>query len=300
MATVLTHDTLDYLHCTRGANGKAVVTRCGSVSLDEPAVAAAERAARELHLERYRCVTLLGSDQYQLLLVEAPNVPRAELKTAVRWHVKNMLDYHVDDATIDVLDIPRDPAAGNRAHPMYVVAARNEVIKACIDRYEAAHLPLEVIDIAETSQRNVAALYEEGERGVALFHSGSGQSLLTISQRGELFLARRIEVGIDQLLRGGDVERDEARSRVVLELQRTFDHFERQFRHVRVGKILLGPEPSDSGLAEFLAANLDLPTARARLPEVLHFIAGAVPDSETEWRLFHLFGAALRQESKVL
>jgi MSHA biogenesis protein MshI len=299
MVTALSADALDYVHCMRSAKGKATVTRSGRVRLDGGA-SGAERAVRELHLERYQCATLLAAGDYQLVLVDAPNVQPAELKTAIRWHIKNMLDYHVDDATLDVLDIPPDPSGGSRAHSMYAVAARNEVIKATIDRFEAARIPLSVIDIAETAQRNLAALYEVEDSGVAMLYLGARDALLTISKGGELYLARRIDAGVEQLQGTGEAQREELMNRVVLELQRTLDHFDRQFRYVRVARMVLGPEPQDSGLAAFLAANLDLPVVQARLADAIEFAGGAAPAGEGEWRLFHLVGAALRHEAKAL
>ena len=56
--------------------------------------------------------TLLLPGEYQLLQVEAPNVPEGELKAAVRWSMKDMLSYHVDDATLDVLNIPTNQTGG--------------------------------------------------------------------------------------------------------------------------------------------------------------------------------------------
>src|SRR6266850_1315246 len=48
---------------------------------------------------------------------------------AVEKRIKDLLDYHVDDATLDVLDIPPESGPAGRTHSMYAVAARNEVIK---------------------------------------------------------------------------------------------------------------------------------------------------------------------------
>jgi MSHA biogenesis protein MshI len=245
-------------------------------------------------------LTLLAPREYQLLLVEAPNVPRAELKTAIRWRIKDLLDYHVDDATVDVLDVPRNPAGGERGHSMYAVTARNEVIRACIGRFEAARIPLSVIDIEETAQRNVAALFERDERGLAMLHIGPDQGLLTINYRQELVLARRIEVGGHSLREATEAARDEHFQRVLLELQRTFDHMDRQFAYVPVSKLMLAPEPEGSGLLEYLAANLDLPVERVRLSGAIAFGARAELEPEEEWRLFHLIGASLRHESKAL
>jgi len=64
---------------------------------------------------------------YQLLPIEAPDVDAAELKAAVRWRIKEFIDFHIDDAAIDVFEMPsQGPRA--RARTMYVGAARNPLI----------------------------------------------------------------------------------------------------------------------------------------------------------------------------
>jgi MSHA biogenesis protein MshI len=299
LAVSMQPGSLSYVHGRYAANGKPALTRCGTRAL-EGDYQGAERSAKELGFGRYQCSTLLAPGQYQLLLVEAPNVPRLELKTAIRWRIKDLLEYHVDDATIDVLDIPPDPAAASRAHSMYAIAARNQVIQDCIGRFEAARIALKAIEVEETAQRNIAALHETSQRGVALLHLGAANGLLTINFRGELYLARRIEIGMDQVLATDIAAREDLLGRVALEVQRTFDHFDRQYPFVAVEKLLVGPEPERTGLAEHLGRNLDIPVAPVRLGEVLGIGAGAELDAAGEWRLFHLIGAALRHEEKAL
>src|SRR5690606_31362999 len=53
-----------------------------------------------------RCTTLMGPNDYQLLLVEAPDVEATELRAAIRWRIKDLIDFHIDDAVIDVVEIP--------------------------------------------------------------------------------------------------------------------------------------------------------------------------------------------------
>ena len=290
---------LNYVHGRFVPGAAAVIDQCGTRSLDGE-YEGAERLAKDLGFARYQCSTLLAPGEYQIMMVDAPNVPQAELKTAIRWRIKDMLDYHVDDATVDLLAVPPNPAGAERAQSMYAVTARNEVIQACIGRFDAARIPLTVIDIPETSQRNVAALFERDERGLAMLHLGRDQGLLTINFRRELMLARRIEVGMQQLTSASGAAREEQFQRVLLELQRTFDHFDRQFAYVPVARLLLAPEPENTGLLEYLAGNLDLPVERARLAAAIDFGSAAELEPEQEWRLFHLIGAALRHESKVL
>lgn len=287
------------MHGHYAAGGKAVIGHCGTHACEGDARVAA-RAAAELQVRRHNCSTLLDLNEYQVLLVDAPKVPPSELRTAVRWRVKDMIDCHVDDATIDVLDIPPDPSAPPRAHAMYVIAARNDVVRACIERFEQAQIPLSVIEIAETAQRNLAALIEPDARGVAMLYLGAEQGLLTVNFRGELYHARRIEIGLEQLRAAADEARQELFHRVALELQRTFDHFDRQYPSVPIARLALAPHPEDFGLAGFLAANLDIPVETIRLSELIAFDASARLDAASEWRFFHLVGAALRHDNKAL
>ncbi len=258
-----------------------------------------ERRTKELGFDRYQCVTVLASSDYQLLLVEAPNVPAAELRNAARWRVKDMLDYAVDQATIDVLDIPPDPAGASRSHSLYAVAARNEVIQSCMDRFSHARIPLTVIDIEETAQRNIAALLEPRDRGVALLYVGKSQVLLTVNFRGELYLARRIDVGLEELEKLAQGGSDDAKNRILLEVQRSFDHLERQFPFVGIGKVLIAPTPADTGLQSYLAENIDMAVEEVRLGEVLRLAPDVELERQAAWQLFHLIGAALRNEAKA-
>ncbi len=259
-----------------------------------------ERAGRELHASRMQCGTLLGGGEYQLLTVEAPNVPPEELKTAVRWRLKDMLDFHIDDATIDVLDIPIDTAGASRGHSMFAIAARNSLIQSCQELFSAAKVPLTVIDIPEMAQRNISALLEPPGRGLAMlsFHDDGG--LLTITFKGELYLARRIEVTLPQLLEPDTDKQHACFDKITLELQRSLDHFDRQYNYVSVSKLLLAPTGAE-GLHEHLASNLYMPVEAMELGDV--FDLGKVPelqDAAQQQRFFLTLGAALRFEEVAL
>ncbi len=297
-AASLGAEELVFAHGQRSVAGKASITAYGSRKL-EGEKQDLQKLSQDLHLGQYNCTALLRPGEYQLLLVEAPNVPKEELKSAIRWRIKDMIDYHVDDATVDVLDVPPDDGAAGRNHVMYAVAARNDVIQARIREFDEAHIPLSVIDIRETAQRNIAALYETEDRGIALAYFADDWGLLTINYRTELYLARRLDLGLRQLseesasLGGGAMER------VAVEIQRTLDHFERQFRSIPVARVLLAPMPKEVGLGDFLRTRLGIDSRQIDLKEVLGF-TGEGPDTETQWRLFHHFGAALRHETKAL
>src|SRR5437667_5186311 len=230
LAVWLSEGTARFAHVKPGA-------RPAVVSLEEREWDAAdpralERITKQLHASRYRCSTLLAQSDYQMLLVESPNVKREELKAAVRWRIKDMIDYHLDDATIDVLDVPV-MAVSQRPATMYVVVTKNQVLRQLISRFEAAEIPLAVIDIPDAAQRNIAALYESAKRALLTLSFDVDGGLITITSAGELYVSRRLEIGYAQV-NVEPIARQRAFDRVVVEVQRSLDHFERNFSQLSV------------------------------------------------------------------
>ncbi|MFL6649308.1 MAG: pilus assembly protein PilM, partial [Sulfurifustaceae bacterium] len=189
------------------------------------------RLASDHHLKRARCTTVLDPDEYTLLLTEAPDVPADELRSAVRWRIKDLIDFHIDDATIDVFDVTT-PNAPGKTRPMYVVAARNQAIQRRVELCDAAGVGLDVIDIPEMAQRNLAAILPEDVRGVVMLSLGSTHGLITITRQGEIFLSRRVEIGTDTLQAAED--RALYFDQIALEVQRSLDYFDSHFRQPHV------------------------------------------------------------------
>ena len=261
-----------------------------------------ERVAKEFGAKKYRCTTLLKPSEYNILLVETPAVKADELKAAVRWRIKDMLDYHVDDATIDVLDVPVPPSpVQQRARYMYTVAARNDAVRATVDRFTAGGLPLEVIDIPDTAQRNIATYFEKEGRGVVTLSFDAHGGLVTVTHAGELYLSRRLDITAEQFT----IEEEESRARlfdrVLVETQRSLDHCERTYSFFALGRVVIAPLPGASLLREHLAANLYLPVEVLELSEILR-----LPPEADEWsgdeqaKWLKLLGAGLRVEKKAL
>lgn len=281
----------------RAANGKPQIALCNSYRKDGSGAVTLARLRKELKLNRYRCTTLLRSEDYQMQPIEAPNVPAAELKAAVRWRVKDVIDYPLEAATVDVLDIPVDQAAPAGNHSVYAVTARNSVIENCIKPFNEAQLSLEAIDIPDLAQRNIAALFESGEHGVAMLAFYEKEGILTFTRGGELYLARRIETSLAQLLQDDAGSRQQCFERIVLEVQRSLDHFDRQYSYVPIVKLLLAPLPQETGLQQCLASDINVPVETIDLAAVMDF--RGVPELENPARqsqCLAAIGAGLRVE----
>jgi MSHA biogenesis protein MshI len=262
-----------------------------------PSAEALDKAGKEMHSASHRCTTVLAGGDYQFMSVESPNVPREELKSAMRWRLKDILDFPIDEATFDVLDIPLDPNAVVRPQQsVFAIAARNSVIAARQKMFNLAKVKLRVIDIPEMAQRNVSALLEPEGRGVAMLSFGEDGGLLTVSWRGELYLSRRIDVTVAQILDDDHDRKHQSFDKITLELQRSLDNFERQFAFISVAKLVLAPTGA-VGLDEYLSSNLYTRVETLDLADVLDL--ERVPDLADpgrQQRFFVPIGAALRMD----
>src|SRR4051812_11276225 len=212
-------DHVDLVHIERAPNRKPEITLCDSYRREGSYAETLARLRKQLKLDQYRCTTLLKNQDYQVHQVDAPNVPAAELKNAVRWRVKDVIDYPLEAATVDVLDIPVDGNAPARNHSVYAITARNTVIEACANLFNDANVPLEAIDIPDLAQRNIAGLFEPEDRGIAMLAFFEKEGILTFTRGGELYLARRIEVPLSQVIEPDADRRNQAFERIALELQ---------------------------------------------------------------------------------
>lgn len=254
------------------------------------------RLASDYGLKRNPCTTILDQADYSLLLTEAPDVPPDELRAAMRWRIKDLIDFHINDATLDVFDVPGERVAG-RARPMYAVAARTTVIQKRVDLLDAANINLQVIDIPEMAQRNLAMLLPEEVRGVAVLSFTATGGLLTISKQGELYLSRNLDIGLDTMLAGSDAAA--YFDRIVLEIQRSLDYYDSHFRQPPLAALVLVPTPRPvSDLENHLRTNLNITVSTMDLAQIMDFRRDF--DTVARSRCLLTIGAALREERMTL
>jgi len=292
-------DRVDVSHVVVAGKARPEIVLCDSYRKEGDTAATLGRLRRELHLDRYRCTTLLKSGDYQIVPVETPsNVPAQEARIAVRWRIKDMIDYPVETAAVDALFIPSTDGTTERSAQMLAIAAKNDAIAATAKPFNDAEIPLEVIDIPELAQRNLAHRLEQEGRGLALLAFDERGGLLTFTCGGELYQHRRIEISLRSFDGISPEQRKGLYDRLVLELQRSLDHFDRQFRHITVARVMLTPVPGADDIREYLAASLDVPVALIHLSEIMDF--PHIPELHEDARqaqCLQLIGAAMREES---
>ena len=171
---------------------RAGVERQGTDSLDD-----FQNRIQALGLQGSELHVMLRPDQYQFLQIDVPAVPAEELRSAARYQIRDMVDTHLDDLTIDVMRLGDGQQKG--AGHLYVVAAHNAVLRTLGDWAQRQRWPLMVIDIQETAQRNLQSALIGSEKRpqmafAALMVISDQQALLTITANDELFYSRRLDL----------------------------------------------------------------------------------------------------------
>jgi MSHA biogenesis protein MshI len=245
----------------------------------------------------------LGS--YSVLSVEAPQVPVAELRSAIRWQIKDLIDFHIDDAVLDVFDAPAS-GADHKQHNLYVVVSKLSRVKERVSLLQDAYVNLTTIDIPELVLRNISTLLPEDPKGVAFVYLQRRFGVLILTRQSSLYLARTLDIGYESLLNpsgetpdriGGEV--NSQFDKLVLELQRSFDYFDRYFMLPPLSGVVLAPLPQPvPGLVDYLGDNLGIACRELDLDEILQFKNKL--DRQQQAAGLLAIGAALRQERAVL
>lgn len=223
-------------------------------------------------------------EDYELMLVETPDVLPAELRAAVRWRIKDLIDFHLDDAVVDVFEIPDQSRRAN-TRMTYAVAARADAVRRLVNVGSGA-ARLDVIDIPELCLRNLVALSPAARNGVALLAAETRSCLLVLVRGDTLYLSRRIEL----TLAG-----EEFAAALALEVQRSLDYCESHYDQPPISKLLVAPlDPAHASLAEAIRAEVGLDTETFGVTDLLDTAAPHAALGHP--RALLAIGAALRHD----
>jgi MSHA biogenesis protein MshI len=281
----------------RRDSGSPVLERCELLAVD-PRLGAEGRssAIRGAGLSGAPVSTVLGSDEYQLALVEAPDVPAEEMRAAMRWRLKDTINFRLEDAVIDVFDVPEQNRGGH-GRMMYAVAAQRSAING-----HAAALAgvssFDVIDVPELCLRNLAVLLPSASSGVALLHLAETTATIVLVRGKTFYLARHMDLSRGKPTDGG-AEAPVDAATVVLELQRSLDYYERHFDQPPITRIAVSPAGARADrLARELGQETGFEVATLDLNHLLTCEAPISPAAQAACLL--AVGAALREEHRSL
>ena len=249
----------------------------------------------ERNLKGIACNLVLSSDQYQIFQTEKPPVADTELAEAIRWKVKDLIDYPLEDAITDVFDFPDDATRG-RGSIINVVSVRKVLLQENIRLIEESGLELESIDITELVLRNVSMRYDTTGNGLALLFLRPGFGMILVSKGDTMYFSRRFDFSLDALK--DTASQETTIQNLALEVQRSLDYYESQMGQVPPKELLLiGPDDTFP-LANMLGQNLAVKVNKLDVtPLFSEGVSEGVAGSDTLVQSFAAVGAALREIS---
>ena len=181
-------------------------------------------------------VFVMHPQHYAVVQIESPEVAPEELKNAVRWRIKDLIDFHIDDAEIDLVPLPQGKRTGS-PKLMYAVATKTSYVQSIAEAMQEAGLEINAIDITELALRNMTYADAEENRALALLYLSEFVSLIEICDNGSLCLSRHINLDVSRM----DTDSSDGRSEILdilsLEIQRSLDYYESQFANGAAAKL---------------------------------------------------------------
>jgi MSHA biogenesis protein MshI len=196
MAVSWDGQTLAFVQARR-TDAHWAIERVGVLRETGSDTAALAKRLQALGLKGQSVRFMLRPGQYQFLQIDAPAVPDAELRAAARYQLRDMVDSHIDDLTLDVLRV--GDGTGKGAGLLFAVAAPTATVRGLMALAQAMQWTADVIDVQETAQRNLQSASARAQQRLeradaALVLGDTGPALLTISAKEELFFTRRIDL----------------------------------------------------------------------------------------------------------
>jgi MSHA biogenesis protein MshI len=245
-------------------NNNLTLTHCEFIAAEktEHQLEVLNELSAQHNLPDYDCYLVLTSDNYRRVNVEAPAVPENETIEAIRWKISELIDFPADKAVIDYYEPPL-PVRANSLKMLEVIASPIEIVIEQIEKCNQAGLQLKVIDIQETTLRNLAVYTPENERGIALLYLQEYSGTLLIQKEGTIYVSRKFEIGYKKLDLDNQFVSDSlaanAHNNLALEIQRSLDYVESYYGIPAISVLAVIPLPENTyTLLDSLNSNLGI------------------------------------------
>lgn len=248
-------------------------------------------------LQGVSCSYVLDMGEYSLSLVESPQVALSEVSMAMRWVLKDLINFPIEEAVIDTFDVPFLRAKDN-IKMIYAAAIRKQQVMQIGTLIKASGLMLKCIDIPEMALKNILIRHPQKFKSCALVQLSDQGGKLILCRDDQLCLSRAFELKLDDL--GKNSEKDpKTLESLALEFQRSFDYMNSVFRQSIQNMIVLAPTSIDIAIVtESLKANLGAEVVQFKLSEIFKFEEPLISNEEIKY--VFAAGALLRAEEKAI
>lgn len=210
-----------------------------------------------------KCHIVLNSQQSQVVQIEKPNVPKADINGALKWQIRDLVNIAPENMVLDYFD---GPVLAGGKEKINVVCASLTELKKIVSAANANDMEVTNITIPEFAFANLLAI--ENDACLLVCQQPNEEIVLLIVKQGKLYFHRHLR-GFSQIAsKTADELSMTVIDRLALEIQRSSDYFERQLKQAPIKSIkVLLPIELESFFARKLAENSHLPVSLLALPE---------------------------------
>jgi len=210
-----------------------------------------------------QCHLVLASSQSQIVQVDKPNIPESELNAALKWQIKDLVNYSPEDMVLDYFD---GPTVSGGSDKINVVCASKKELLTLIEPLNVDGLTLKSITTEEFAFANLLSV--QNDACLMVCQQPNEEIILLIVKQGKIFFSRRLR-GFAQIATKTE---DELSFGIVdnlnLEIQRSTDYFERQLKQAPIRSIeVIVPIENEAVLARKLAENTNAVVNLLNMPE---------------------------------
>lgn len=185
-------------------------------------------------LKGAQCQLVLSNSYYQKYTIDKPQVPEKELRDAIPWALKDIINDPIHEIVNDYYNAPALP---NTSEKLNVITSKRSLINELVTICKDSNLSLHGISIEEMALCN---LFDKGDEDSILLsiEAGSELSLLAISD-SKLLFQRRLR-GFNELSTISDDELDQlVIDNLSLELQRSLDYLVSQLKQTEIKRVII-------------------------------------------------------------
>ena len=192
--------------------------------------------AKTHHLDMLNCCFVLKPTESDFFQIEKPNVEQDELLYALRWSIKDLIDYDIEDVVLDYLQLPNKDT-------LEVITARQQTIEKRIELMQSCECHIRSIDISSQASRNLIATMKKVDNDtiIGLLNLWENHADISVFQKGDLYINRSTTIGTDSLsyITSDEDDNHAILDNLAIELQRTFDYFESTYLQAGISNIVI-------------------------------------------------------------
>lgn len=209
---------------------------------------------------------VLNDAQSQIVQVDKPSLSESEIRSALKWKIKDLVNISPNNMVLDYYDAPLLSGGKEKIN---VVCAPLDELKKLLAATEHGKVTVSTITTQEFAFANLLA--PKNEAILLVCQQPNEEIVLIIVKQQQIYFHRRLR-GFAQI---GSKTADELSFAIIddisLEIQRSTDYFERQLKQAPIKgiKVLL-PIGLEGVFIEKLAENSAVPVSLLELPRPYH------------------------------